>query len=400
MGKTFAYIGTWGNDIQGAASGLSSAEGGIKTFQVGDDHQLQQIANVSPEVNAGIICISEDKRFLYATDERKDLHGINGNGGGVCAYKINQADGTLEFINEVSSAGAFPCYISTDHFGRFVYVSNHAHHDEVVTKSVKTENGTYKAVRTFDEGSVGMFPILADGSVGECCDLKVLTGSSVRDFFQWTPHPHSAKVDPSSNFLIVGEKGTDRVIVYRIDYENQKLVEAYEEKAELGCGPRHIAFHPVLPLMYVNSELDSTVHSYSIDAASGKLIHLGVARTIPDPYIPPDPNDMFAENATADIRVHKSGKFLYISNRGHNSIASYALDDSGGMKLIEFTLTKGEVPRAINFDQTGNLLYAVNQRTGNIVQFIVNEEDGTLSDPDYEIQLKNPVCMEFLQLAE
>lgn len=396
MSKKIAYIGTWGSDIHGGDIGKEVSEGGIKTFLVDDNNHLELVANVSPNVNAGIICISPDKQYLYATDERKDLNGIHGNGGGVCAYKINQSDGTLEFLNEVSSAGAYPCYITIDESQKFLYVCNHANHEDVVTRSYLTQNGSYKAVRTFDEGSIAMFPIREDGRVGECCDLKVLTGSSIKDWFQWTPHPHSVKVDPSNNFLLSCDKGSDKIYVYRIDYENGRLIEVHCETAHSGSGPRHIAFHPTWPILYINGELDSTVHSYKFDFDSGKLQHLDVAKTIPIPYTPPDPNDLFAENATADIRVHKSGKYLYVSNRGHNSIAVFALDEFGKISPQERVSSNGEVPRAINFDLSGNILYAVNQRSGNITQYSVDENTGRLTDTGYELQVRNPVCMEFL----
>ncbi len=398
MAKTIAFIGTWGMDIHGGDKGKEASEGGVKTFLVGDDGHLTQVANASSEVNAGILCISPDKQYLYATDERKDWQGIGGNGGGVCAYRIHQEDGSLQFLNAVSSAGAYPCYIAIDATGRYVFACNHANHEDMVTKSERTEEGYYRAVRTFDEGSVGMFPILEDGRVGECCDLKVLKGSSVKEWFQWTPHPHSVRVDPSNTFLLCCDKGSDKIYVYRIAYERGKLEEAYVMDAEPGSGPRHMAFHPQLPFVYVNNELDSTVDSYRFDTNTGKLEHIARAKTIPMPYIPPDPNDHFAENATADIRVHRTGKYLYVSNRGHNSVACFALDEQGGILPMERVSSGGEVPRAIQFDLTGDLLYTVNQRSGNIEQFRVDAGTGALSSTSYGLQLMNPVCMEFLSL--
>lgn len=388
--KSIAYIGAWGED---------GMEGGIEVFEIDDDNRLRFIANTSPIVNAGIICISPDKKYLYATDERKDFGGIYGNGGGVCAYKINQTDGTLVFLNEVSSVGAYPCYITIDKNQKFVFISNHGNHVDTVTRSYRSEDGSYKAKRTFDEGSIAMFPILEDGRVGECCDLKILDGNSIVEHYQWTPHPHSVKVDPSNTFLLSGDKGSDRVRVYRIDYQNGRLNEVHNEKAMPGSGPRHIVFHPTLPFVYINSELDSTVHSYRFYPDTGKLDHLVSAKTIPIPYYPPDPTDHFAKNETADIRIHKSGNFLYVSNRGHNSIAIFTLDKDGGIEALERPSSGGQIPRAINFDLSGDILYAVNQRSGNVVQFRVDGKTGLLSLTCYEIQLSShPVCMEFVLL--
>ena len=398
MSKTIAYIGTWGNDLQGGDKGKAVAAGGIQVFHLDTDKHLHFVSSVTPQVNSGILCCSPDKKFLYSTDERKDLNGVYGNGGGVCAYKVNQSDGSLEFLNEVSSAGAYPCYIAIDAGQRFLFVSNHANHEDAVTKSVCTPEGAYKAVRVFDEGSIAMFPILEDGFVGECCDLKVLAGSSIKEWYQWTPHPHSVKLDPSNTFLLSGDKGSDKIYVFRVDYEHGKLIEAYCENAKPGSGPRHIAFHPSLPFVYINSELDSTVHSFEMNFYNGSLRHMSKAKTIPVPYVPPDPDDQFAKNETADIRVHKSGRFLYVSNRGHNSIAIFILDENGNIEHVDRISSGGEIPRAIGFDLSGDTLYAVNQRSGNIAQFSVDEASGRLTPTGYELRLNNPVCIDFIKL--
>jgi 6-phosphogluconolactonase len=396
--KRYAYIGTWGKDIQGNEKEQQSSEGGIKVFRVNDDGAFEFLAGISPEVNAGIMHISPDNKYLYATDERKDKNGQYGNGGAVCAYRINQDDGTLEFINEVSSVGAYPCYIVTDRRNRYAFVSNHGNHDDVVTKVVSDSNGGFKTVRVYDDGSIAMFPIRQDGSLGECCDLKVLEGGSVRERFQWSPHPHSVWLDPTETFLISGDKGSDKILIYHIDYEDGKLHESFVYRTKSGSGPRHIVFHPHLPVMYVNSEIDSTINAFLFNFENGSIKLIDTVKTIPDPYIPPDPLDHFAENATADIRVHYSGKFLYVSNRGHNSIASYKIDENGRLEFIEFTSTNGKVPRAINFDPSGNKLYAVNQRTGNIVQYVVCETTGKLRPTGYEFVLSNPVCLQFADI--
>lgn len=398
QGNRYAYIGTWGSDIQGNEQEQQAAEAGIKAYRIKEDATFEFVANISPDVNAGIIHISSDRQYLYATDERKDLHGKYGNGGGVCAYRINQKDGTLGFINEVSSVGAYPCYIVADRENRYAFVSNHGNHDDVVTKAELNSKGVYEAVRVYDDGSIAMFPIHPDGSLGECCDIKVLRGSSVRERFQRSPHPHSVWIDPTNRYLIAGDKGSDKVLIYRIDYTHGQLHEMSSYMTVPGTGPRHIAFHPRFPVMYVNSEINSTVNAFKFDFKTGTMNLIDTVRTIPDPYIPPDPLDHFANNETADLRVHHTGDFLYVSNRGHNSIASFKIDENGKMELIGFTSSNGQVPRAINFDLTGDKLYAVNQRTGNIVQYLVNETTGELTPTGYELLLNNPVCIQFADL--
>jgi 6-phosphogluconolactonase len=396
--KQIAYIGAWGADIQGV-NNPGEGNGGIKAYAVTENGTMELIDKTTPQVNAGSMSISADGCFLYATDERKDFGGVHGNGGGVCAYSIDRRTGKLAFLNEVSSAGAYPCYLVVDSKRRYVFVSNHGNHEEAITKSLRTEQGTYITKRVFDEGSIGMFPIHEDGSLGECCDLKVLEGSSVVEWFQWTAHPHSVQIDPEEKFLFVGDKGSDLIRVYRIDYERGRLERVWEQQAQKGSGPRHIVFHPALPVLYCNSEQNNTVHAYRFENETGKMEHLDSAFTVPADYAPSHTGDTFDHNQTADIRIHKSGMFLYVSNRGHNSIVSFVLDTQGKMTLTGIVPSGGEIPRAMNFDTTGDALYVANQRTGNIVKFSVDYQTaGIPNQTDYEIQIQNPVSLQFLAL--
>jgi 6-phosphogluconolactonase len=396
--KQIAYVGAWGADIQGNKN-HDSGDGGIKTYTVSENGAMELIDKVTPQVNAGSMSVSSDGCFLYATDEQKDFGGVHGNGGGVYAYRIDRQTGKLTLLNEVSSAGAYPCYIIADSKRRYAFVSNHGNHEEVITKSVRTECGTYIAKRVFDEGSIAMFPLREDGSLGDCCDLKVLEGGSVLDWFQWTAHPHSVQLDPEENFLFVGDKGSDLIQVYRIDYERGRLEGVWEQQTQKGSGPRHIVFHPALPVLYCNSEQNNTVHAYRFDKETGRLEWLDSAFTVPAHYAPSHTGDTFDHNQTADIRIHKTGMFLYVSNRGHNSIVSFVLDNEGKMTLAGIVPSGGEIPRAMNFDITGNTLYVVNQRTGNIVKFSVDYQTaGIPIQTDYEIRLKNPVSLQFLAL--
>ena len=396
--KQIAYLGAWGADIQGS-NNPSEGDGGIKVYSVNDNGNLELIDMVTSQVNAGCISIHGASGFLYATDERKDFGGIHGNGGGVCAYRIDRSTGKLKWINEVSSAGAYPCYLIIDSKRRYAFVSNHGNHEEVTTKSVRTKHGTYTAKRVFDEGSIAMFPIREDGSLGECCDLKVLEGNSVLDFFQWTAHPHSVYMDNQEKFLLVGDKGSDLIRVYRIDYGQGRLEGVWEQQTQKGSGPRHIVFHPTLPLLYCNSEQNNTVQAYGFDSETGKMEHFDSAVTVPKDYTPSNTGDTFDHNQTSEIRIHKSGQFLYVSNRGHNSIAAYQLDKQGKMALNGIVASGGEIPRAMNFDVSGEVLYVVNQRTGNVVKFVIDVQTGLPCPVGYEIRLQNPVSIQFLDIS-
>jgi len=391
--KQVAYIGAWGADLQGV-NNPADGDGGIKVY-AGDTSGWSRTGSVTPQVNAGGMCIVGN--YLYATDERKDFGGVHGNGGGVCAYRIGEA-GMLTFLNEVSSAGAYPCHIATDSRRRYAFAANHGNHEEVVTKGVRTASGAYVARRVFDEGSVAMYPIGRDGSLGECVWLEVLEGGSVLPFFQDTPHPHSVCLDPTEQFLLSGDKGGDRICVWRVDYEKGSLQRVWEQRTEAGSGPRHLAFHPSLPVLYCNSEQDNTVHAYDFHFETGQMSHICGAATVPADYRPGTGGDMFDNNQTADMRVHKSGKFLYVSNRGHNSIAAYRIDSAGRLRLIEITPSGGEIPRAMNFDLPGDTLYVVNQRSGAVVPFGVDGETGRLARKTGPITVANAVNIQFTEV--
>lgn len=393
--KELAFIGAWGADLQGV-NNPEAGDGGIKVYAINEQGEAELSDKVTPQVNAGSISVSSSGAYLYATDERKDLGGVHGNGGGICAYKINSNTGELTFLNEVSSAGAYPCYITVDSKSRYAFASNHGNHEEVITKSVRTANGTYVAKRFFDEGSIAMFPILPDGSLGECCELKALEGNSILPLFQWTSHPHSVCLDPTEKFLLCGDKGCDLIRVFKIDYANGKLTAVWEQETERGSGPRHLVFHPTLPVVYCNSEQNHTVHAYLFDFETGRMAHSDRAVTVPDEYTPSeDTTDIFAKNQTADICLHKSGQYLYVSNRGHNSVATYRLDEEGKMTLIGIYPSGGEIPRSMNFDKTGDSLYVVNQRTGNIAKFTVEGESGALAFTGISINVDNPASIQF-----
>ena len=394
--KEIALIGSWGTDIQGVNK-PGEGEGGVGSFLVTDDG-LQFISRAARAVNAGGMCVTKDGRFVYSTDERKDRDGYHGSGGGICAYRL-KTDGSVEFINSVSSAGAYPAYCTVDSRSRFVFAVNHGNHEEVVSRSVRYEDGTFGCERVYDEGSLGMFPIREDGSVGPCCELAGFRGHGTVEWFQWTSHPHSVMLDPSERFVLVGDKGCDMVRIYRVDYENAKLEALEPCKLPDGTCARHIAFHPTLPVLYCNGESGNTVNLLSFDRETGHMEVLQTIGTLPEDYVPrEDPSDPFAHSQTADLRVHQSGKYLYVGNRGDDSIACYRLDIKGKMSLMEIVPCGGAIPRFMNIDPEGKYLYSVNQRANNVVQFTVDWETGLLSPTGHVLKVNSPANIQFAVL--
>lgn len=396
MAQELALVGAWGADIQGV-NNPEAGDGGLKVYRIQNDGRMELVGKSTPEINIGSLTVPGNGDYIYATDERKDFGGIHGNGGGIAAYKLNKETGEVVFLNEVSSAGAYPCYITGDSQRKYVFTANHGNHVEVVTVAVKEADGTFSAKRYFDEGSVVMFPIQADGSVGKACDVQTLTGFSVMPLFQWTSHPHSVWLDPTEKYLLVGDKGTDLIRVFEVDYENGKLISVNNFKTLEGLCPRHIAFHPNLPVFYCNGEQDHTVHAFGFDDQTGNITYIGGQTTVgPDYEDRDDPTDIFSHNQTADLRVHKSGKYLYVSNRGDDSIASFKIDaDTGMIQPIEIVPSGGAIPRAINFDKSGDLLYVVNQRSNLVVPFKVDELTGHLIPTGQTMTVNSPVNIQF-----
>lgn len=393
----YAYVGAWASDLHMDGE-EQEANGGIRIYTVDREiGKLQLTGQVSKDINAGILCISKDGRYLYSVDERKDRGKIPGAGGGVYSYQIRQEDGLLQPLNSQSSAGAFPCYTAIDPKGEFLFASNHGHHFDIASKTIKDIEGECHVERIFDDGSAVMFPLNEDGSLAPASYVDVLSGSSVNPIYQNSPHPHSIHVDANGRFVIVCDKGTDQIRVYRIDRQKRCLhpmEPAY--KAKNGSGPRHLAFHPRADYIFVNSELDSTVHSYHFK--EGKIEEICSVRTIPADYQPVDPQDHFAANFTADIQIHPSGRFLYVTNRGAESIAAFrVLEESGRLELIGYYDACGRVPRALRIMPGGKFLFVVNQRSGNIIRFCIDGETGELSRGEEVLKLPNPVCMRFLE---
>jgi len=295
---------------------------------------------------------------LYAVNELD--HGT------VSAFTIERATGALTRLNEQSSEGAAPCYVSVDRSGRVVLVANYA------------------------GGSVALLPIRPDGSLGPAAQVIQHTGKGPNAERQEAPHAHCIVPDPSNRFALAADLGADRVFVYRLDIDGRSLRHIEEGDASLrpGAGPRHIAFHPKLPLVFVANELDSTVATLRFDSTRGTLSPQGTLSTVPAGWS--------GTNYPADIHVAANGRTLYVSNRGHNSIAVFSAAESTGALALEQTVsTDGDWPRNFSLHPTGRWLLVANQRSDSVVVFGRDPETGRLTPTGQRITLPSPVCLRF-----
>lgn len=311
--------------------------------------------------NPSFIEIHPDGNFLYAVSE-------SGEAGSVSAYVIDKDTGDLKFLNQQLSGGAGPCHVSIDHEGKNALVAN------------------------YGSGSASVIPIKLNGRLAKPTGFVQHTGSSVNPRRQKEPHAHSINVSPDNRFAFVADLGIDKIMIYRLDTEKGTIEKNSPPFAKVkpGAGPRHFAFHPNGKYAYVISELDYTVTAFIYQPASGTLTDIQTITTLP--------NGFDGSNSCAEVRVHPNGKFLYGSNRGHDSIAVYRIDPAKGtLTFVEHETADIKTPRNFNIDPTGRFCLVANQGGNSVVVFLINQKTGALEPTEHKISIGRPVCVRFLQ---
>ena len=314
--------------------------------------------------NPSFLTIHPDGRTLYAVNEVAVTQGRGT--GSVRAFAIDAASGELTLRNERMSEGTGPCYVSTDLTGEVVLVAN------------------------YGSGTVAMLPVQPDGSLVGASQAVKHVGKGPVTSRQEAAHAHCIIPLAGNKFAIAADLGVDRVLVYRLEIERNMLVHLEPADAELkpGTGPRHLATHPTLPLVYVSGELNSTVTLLRVNAATGALTVGQTLSTVPALST--------VANYPADIHVSADGRTCYVSNRGHNSIAVYSIaPNTGALTLRQHVSTGGDWPRNFTIDPTGQWLLVANQRSGSVVVFARDPMNGQLTATSQRIELPSPVCLRF-----
>jgi 6-phosphogluconolactonase len=330
--------------------------------------KLRRVAAVDAGEKPSFLAIHPNGRVLYAVNEVEKYNGKAS--GAVSAFAIARDTGALTRRNEQPSEGAAPCFVSVDGSGRIVLVAN------------------------YTGGSVALLPIKADGSLAPAASVVHHSGKGPNAERQEAPHAHCIIADPSNRFVLAADLGADRVFVYRLDVDGKALrhVEVGDAVMRAGAGPRHLAFHTTLPLVFVSNELDSTVATLRFDAESGKLSPLDTRSTLPAGWT--------GTNYPADIHVAPSGRTLYVSNRGHNSIAVFSVAAAtGALALEQVVSTGGDWPRNFSLDPTGRWLLVANQQSDSVVVFARDQESGRLTPTRQRISIPSPACLRFLAHA-
>jgi 6-phosphogluconolactonase len=326
--------------------------------------QLKQVGSVDAGENPSFLAIHPSGRLLYAVNEVEKYDGRAT--GAVSAFAIARDTGALTRIGQQPSEGGAPCFVSVDRSGRVVLVADYA------------------------GGSVALLPIQSDGALAPATSVVKHTGSGPNADRQSAPHAHCIVADPSNRFVLAADLGVDRVFLYRLDLKGKSLrhVEGGDAVMRSGAGPRHIAFHPTLPLVYVTNELDSTVATLRFDAERGVLSPLDARSTLPARWT--------GTNYPADIHLAPSGRTLYVSNRGHNSIAVFSVAESTGtLALDQVVSTDGDWPRNFSLDPTGRWLLVANQKSGFVVVFGRDQKSGRLTPTRQRIAIPSPACLRF-----
>jgi 6-phosphogluconolactonase len=316
--------------------------------------------------NPSFLTIHPNGKWLYAVSETSlDNDGIYGS---VHSFSIQheQLNIKLQLVNRQSTDGDWPCHVEIDASGRWLIASNY---------------GT---------GNAALFPILSNGALGEMEAFVQHEGHGPNKTRQEGPHAHSATFTPDNRFIIIADLGIDQLIIYKFDADTGSLTQHAEVQSLPGAGPRHLAFHPSGKHVLVANELDSSVTVYDYDAENGTLHALQTINTLP-PDAP--------ESIVADIHFSSSGQHVYVSNRGHDSLAIFDFDEKTGV-LIPVTNqgTYGKIPRNFAIDPSGTFLLTANQDSNNIVIFLINQTDGHLTLVKQKIDIPKPVCLKIMRL--
>jgi 6-phosphogluconolactonase len=316
--------------------------------------------------NPSFLAVHPIQRFLYAVNEVSRYEGRDA--GSVSAFSIDRT-GALTLLNRVSTRGGGPCHVSLDRSGKWVFVAN------------------------YGGGSVAAFPVHADGTLGEASAFFQHTGSSVNPARQSGPHAHDAVVSPDNRFVLVADLGLDRILTYRLNPATGGLAPGDPPFASIapGSGPRHLAFGPAGKFVYVLSEMLSRVMAFRYDAGRGTLAELQTLSTVPEGFT--------ADNSGAEIVTDPSSKFLYASNRGHDSIAVFRIDAaSGTLTPVDRVSTQGKTPRGFAIDPSGRFLVAANQNSGSVVVFRIDQQTGGLTPTGTVVQVPSPVSVVFTNI--
>ena len=329
--------------------------------------KLTPLLTVKDVAEPSFLTIDKNRKYLYAVNELLEFDGKKS--GAVSAFAIDQKTGNLQFLNKQASLGGAPCFITTSENNKFALVANYL------------------------GGNVSVYPIEKGGKLGASVDLAQHTGSGPNKDRQESAHAHSITLDRNNRFAFAADLGIDKLMIYEFDDQTGKLkpnaAQAFFQ-TKPGAGPRHFSFHGSGKMAFLINELDTTITSLAYDEKLGTLKEIQTVPTLPAGV-------SGVGNSCADIHVSPNGKVLYGSNRGHNSIVSYKIDENTGkLEYIEHNSTGGKKPRNFAIAPDGKFLLVANQESDNVVIFRIDEKTGKLRATGDSVQVPVPVCLKFI----
>jgi len=315
--------------------------------------------------NPSFLELHPNGKFVYAVNEIGNYEGEKQ--GAVSSYSLNPKTGQLKLLNQQPTKGSSPCHISIDKEGKHALVAN------------------------YGGGSVVSLPIHKDGTLGAPVSFHQHEGSSVNPARQKGPHGHAINLDPSNNYAFASDLGLDKILIYKFNACSGILTKHGHASLAPGAGPRHFAISQDSKFAYSLNELHSTITSLKFDAKKGKLSSIQTISTLPTGYK--------GRNSTAEIRIHPNGKFLYSSNRGHDSIAVFKIHPKlGTLTPLQEQKTGGKTPRNFNITPNGKFLLAANQSSNDITLLKIDTETGLLTPTKHRVETPRPVCIRFLKV--
>ncbi len=330
---------------------------GIYGFRFNSSTGKMTVPELAVEAsNPSFLAVHPNRKFLYAVGE--------GSEGTLNSYTIDATTGKLTLINSVSAHGTSTCHLVVDITGKNLLAVNYGNGTSVVA------------------------PIKDDGSLEEATSVIQHEGSSVDERRQKGPHAHSVNLSKNNKWAVVADLGLDEFIVYSFDASEGKIAPHSAAKVKPGSGPRHFSFHPDYKLAYGVNEMGCSVTAFNWSEEDGQLKEIQTITTLP--------SDFSGTSYCAEILVHPTGKFVYASNRGHDSLAVYSVEGDGTLKSVEFASTQGKTPRNFKIDPSGKWLLAENQDSGTIVVFSIDQQTGKLTSTGDTARVDFPVCIKFV----
>ena len=364
---TLVYVGTY-TAPRGKGKGIYLFRLQTDNLEVSQNITLVPLGIAAETPNPSFIAFDRKRRLLFAVNETDAFDGQRT--GAVSAFSIDAATGALTLLNQRASNGTAPCHLVPDRDNRHVLVAN------------------------YGSGSVAVLPVGSDGRLGAATDVVQHTGRSVNPDRQTGPHAHCVTLDPANRFAFVCDLGLDKILTYRFDAQRGTLTpgDPAFTAVKPGAGPRHMVFRPDGRFAYVVNEMHSTIAAFTYDGAAGSLKELQTVSTKPEHFD--------GANTGAEIDVHPTGKYLYVSNRGHNSVVLFSIDPGKGtLTYIEEQGTGGSTPRHFGIEPSAKHLAIANQNSDTVLACRIDAGNGRLTPSGVFASVPSPVCVKFLPPA-